>query len=325
MQKIRWGIIGCGDVTERKSGPAFNKAENSELVAVMRRDAKKAEDYARRHKVPKWYDNADELINDSDVNAIYVATPPSSHEQYALAAIKAGKPVYVEKPFTLSAESAINMAAAAEESGVKMVAAHYRRALPMFKEIKEILLSGIIGDIRLVNLSFLQPLNSAMITKTHDNWRVNPAVSGGGLFHDMAPHQLDILMWMLGDVAYSGGVAVNQGGFYPADDLVAGQVIFTSGVVLSGSWCFTVAEKQANDWVEIYGSAGSIGFPVFGNFYEINEKQHSRVFRFTHPENIQLPMIQDVVNYFRGEGPNPCTATDAVKVMHMIDSFILKK
>ena len=87
---INWGIIGCGDVTEVKSGPAFNKVPGSKLVAVMRRDAAKAADYAKRHNVPRWYNDAEALINDAEVNAIYIATPPSSHAAYALAAIKAG-------------------------------------------------------------------------------------------------------------------------------------------------------------------------------------------------------------------------------------------
>ena len=110
MEKIRWGIIGCGDVTEVKSGPAFNKVKNSELVAVMRRNEEKVKDYARRHNVPKWYTDAAKLINDPDVNAIYIATPPSSHEEYTLAAINAGKPVYVEKPMSVNAGSANKMA-----------------------------------------------------------------------------------------------------------------------------------------------------------------------------------------------------------------------
>src|ERR1051326_4587202 len=106
MKKIKWGIIGCGDVTEVKSGPAFNKVKSSELIAVMRRDAEKAKDYAGRHKVAKWYSDANDLINDPEVNAIYVATPPSSHEEYAMAAFAAGKPVYMEKPMSVNAASA---------------------------------------------------------------------------------------------------------------------------------------------------------------------------------------------------------------------------
>src|SRR5688572_4356132 len=109
MSKINWGIIGCGDVTELKSGPAFNKVNNSALVAVMRRDADKAADYARRHNVPRWYIDAAKLINDPEVNAIYIATPPNSHEAYTIDAINAGKPVYVEKPIALNASLALNM------------------------------------------------------------------------------------------------------------------------------------------------------------------------------------------------------------------------
>ena len=124
MDKINWGIVGCGDVTELKSGPAFNKVKNSSLVAVMRRDAAKAEDYAKRHSVPKWYDSADQLINDPDVNAVYVATPPSSHEEYTIAAINAGKPVYVEKPMSVNYSSAKNMVQVENDHNEKLVVAH---------------------------------------------------------------------------------------------------------------------------------------------------------------------------------------------------------
>src|SRR5450432_71971 len=138
MKKINWGILGCGDVTEVKSGPAFNKVKNSSLVAVMRRNEEKVKDYARRHNVPKWYTDAYSLINDPDVNAVYIATPPSSHEEYTLAAINAGKPVYVEKPMTLNFASAIKMMNAANEKQTKLVIAHYRRAQPYFKKIKQL-------------------------------------------------------------------------------------------------------------------------------------------------------------------------------------------
>ena len=103
LKAVRWGIIGCGNVTEVKSGPAFQKAERSNLVAVMRRDGAKARDYAQRHGVPRWYDDAQALINDAEVDAVYVATPPSTHKLYALMAIAAGKPVYVEKPMAMDA------------------------------------------------------------------------------------------------------------------------------------------------------------------------------------------------------------------------------
>ena len=142
MKKINWGIIGCGDVTELKSGPAFNKAKNSSLAAVMRRDAVKAKDYAQRHQVPTWYTDAALLINDPAVNAIYVATPPLSHEAYTIAALQAGKPVYVEKPMALNYKAALNMVDIAAKKNQKLVVAHYRREQPFFKKINQLIINN---------------------------------------------------------------------------------------------------------------------------------------------------------------------------------------
>ena len=139
MSKIGWGIIGCGDVTEVKSGPGFQKANNSELVAVMRRNDELAKDYARRHNVPRWYDDAEKLINDPDVNAVYVATPPSNHKQYTLMAAEAGKPIYVEKPMALNAKECSEMIEACKTAGVPLFVAYYRRALERFLKIKELI------------------------------------------------------------------------------------------------------------------------------------------------------------------------------------------
>ena len=139
MDQVKWGIIGCGDVTELKSGQAFNKVPNSSLVAVMRRDAEKAADYARRHQVPTWYDDAEALINDPNVNAIYVATPPDSHADYAIRAMRAGKPVYVEKPMALNSAECEAMNQVSRETGVPLFVAFYRRALPYFLKVKELI------------------------------------------------------------------------------------------------------------------------------------------------------------------------------------------
>jgi len=194
---INWGIIGCGNVTEIKSGPAFNRVANSSLGAVMRRDAEKAKDYANRHQVTKWYSDATALINDPDINAIYIATPPNVHEALAIEAMQAGKPVYVEKPMAIDLAACQRMQAASEKLGVKLSIAHYRRALPMFLKIKSLLDDTAIGDVKLVNLKMLQPDQSSKVTVTADNWRVNPSISGGGIFYDLAPHQLDLVHYFL--------------------------------------------------------------------------------------------------------------------------------
>lgn len=321
MEEIKWGIIGCGDVTEVKSGPAFNKVPHSSLVAVMRRDGAKAQDYAWRHGVPKWYDDAAQLINDPEVNAIYIATPPLQHEAYTVQALAAGKPVYVEKPMTLNTASALRMKAAADHFNVKLSIAHYRREQPVFLKVKALLEENTIGDIRFVSLQMLQPPASDIIANSAVNWRVDPAISGGGLFHDLAPHQLDLMVYFFGKARHAAGIAVNQAGANQADDLVTGHILFENGVVFNGMWCFTVSEAGKQDCCEITGSAGSISFPVFGSKITLRKNGRTEEFVFEPLQHVQQPMIEKVTAYFLGKGPNPCSAEQAILSMELMDRF----
>lgn len=318
-QLIKWGIIGCGNVTEVKSGPAFNKVSNSSLVAVMRRDGAKAADYAQRHGIGKWYDDAYKLINDPEVNAVYIATPPSSHEEYTLAALAAGKPVYVEKPMALSEASGLKMAEAAHTHNTKLSVAHYRRQLPVFQKIKALLAANVIGEIRFVNISLFQSEVKNMIAKTEENWRIDPAVSGGGLFHDLAPHQLDLMYHFFGRAHKVTGFARNQAGSYAADDIVSGQMVFDSGIILNGLWCFTVAEDEVKDVCEIIGSEGRISFEFFGSDIEVSKNGQIDSYHLPYPPHVQQPMIEEVVKYFLGAAPNPCPAEEATVVMRWMD------
>jgi predicted dehydrogenase len=323
MNQINWGIIGCGDVTEIKSGPAFNKVKNSSLVAVMRRDASMAKDYANRHNVSKWYNDANALINDADVNAIYIATPPSTHEEYTIASIHASKPVYVEKPMALNAAAAQNMMKTAQQKNVKLVVAHYRREQPIFKKIKQLLGGNTIGDIRFVKLDFhTKSLTKEELQIPKNAWRVDTAISGGGLFHDLAPHQLDLMYYFFGEPNKVQGIALNQAGLYLADDIVAGNILFKCGVVFNGLWCFNINEKDEKDSCEIVGSKGNIQFSVFGDpKIEMTVEGKKENFLFDKLQHVQQPMIEKVVDYFLDKGDNPCSAEDGVKVMEMIEKF----
>ncbi|MEJ7769889.1 MAG: Gfo/Idh/MocA family oxidoreductase [Chitinophagaceae bacterium] len=323
MEAIRWGIIGCGDVTEIKSGPALNKIENSSLVAVMRRDAAKAADYAQRHGVSKWYDDAYRIIEDPDVNAIYVATPPLSHEEYAVAALKAGKPVYLEKPMALQATSCRRIVEVANSTGIKLTVAHYRRALPLYIKVRELLESGVIGKILFVNCQVLQPFQSGIIAKTAVNWRTDPAISGGGLFHDLAPHHLDLMLYYFGVPKSASGYSANQRGFYKADDIVSGEILFDNEIIFKGLWCFTVPVEAAQDHCEIVGAEGIISFSFFGSECLVNKQGKEERFKFINPLHVQQPMLEKVVSYFQEKGPNPCSGEEASIVIETMDRFTL--
>ncbi len=308
---VQWGIIGCGDVCEVKSGPAFNKVPNSKLVAVMRRDEAKAADFARRHSVPKHYSDASKLIHDPEVNAIYVATPPSSHADYMEQALKAGKPVYVEKPVSVDSATCEEMIAAKNKLKGFVSVAHYRRELPLFKKVKELIESGTIGRVTLVRLSTLQPK-----TKRID-WRIEPGISGGGQFHDLSPHQLDIMYWLFGDPLRVRGNSMNQLEYFNAPDIATVESIFAKNILVNGVWAFNVNESASQDLCEIFGTEGIIRFSFFKvSTIDVNGK----IIEMEYPENIQKPMIEAVVKYFRGEGKNPCSLEEALIVMQMIDS-----
>jgi predicted dehydrogenase len=324
MQKIHWGIIGCGDVTEVKSGPAFNRVENSALVAVMRRNAEKAKDYARRHAVPRWYDDADQLIHDPGVNAIYVATPPSSHEKYALAAIEAGKPVYVEKPMAIDLAAARRMERAAAAANGKLVVAHYRRAQPRFRKVRQLIDSSAIGKILLIRLELTKPpMTPEERANPNYGWRVVPEIAGGGLFHDLSTHQLDLMYYFFGPAADLSGFALNQGGQYNAPDLVTGNILFQNGVVFSGTWCFHAARGSEKDHCEIIGTNGSISFSIFsGDSLHIDTLGEKQVLRFDPLPHVQQPMIDATVRYFLGEGPNPDSGAEGAEIMRWIEAMV---
>jgi predicted dehydrogenase len=319
-ETVNWGIIGCGDVCEVKSGPAFGKVANSRLVAVMRRNLDKAKDFAQRHGAPKYFSEAAELINDKEVNAIYIATPPSSHESYLEMALKAGKPVYVEKPVTVNSASVERMMEMEKNHDDKVSVAHYRRGLPLFNKIKQLVNDGAIGKVKLILLRTLQPTVSKIISQTGDNWRINPEISGGGLFHDLSPHQLDIMYWIFGEPQQTYVQSANQGKLYNAPDLTMVQLAFANDIYFNGIWNFNVAETATSDSCEIIGDKGTIRFSFFRvSTIELVTGTGTEIFELEYPVNIQQPHINNVVRFFRGEGSNPCSLEEALVTMKVMD------
>jgi predicted dehydrogenase len=240
---IRWGILGCGDVCEVKSGPGFQKAEGSALVAVMRRDRGLAEDFARRHGVPRAYADADELLADPNVDAVYIASPPGSHLELALRVAKAGKPAYVEKPMARTHSECQAMMEAFARTGQPLFVAYYRRALPRFLEAKRLLDSGSLGRVQSVEVRYD---NDGQLNLDHAQlpWRVQAEHAGGGLFLDLASHTLDVLDFLFGPLQSVRGEARHLGSVCDVEDVVSLTFTTESGARGSGEWCFVSGEKR---------------------------------------------------------------------------------
>ncbi len=315
MKTIRWGIIGCGDVTEVKSGPGFQKANNSSLVAVMRRNSNLAQDYAQRHGVPKWYDNANALIQDPEVDAVYIATPPYAHKEYTLMCAQAGKPVYVEKPMAMNFAECQEMLEACQLAEVPLFVAYYRRSLPRFLKIKELLEAGAIGSIRAVTMTLYMPLPNEL------DWHYTPEIGGGGKFVDMGCHTLDFLDYVLGPIRSVKGFAGNLGGYYPAEDVVTGAFEFESGVQGVGIWSFTTFNNF--DQTEIVGTKGKISFSSFDSEpVKLITNEGVTEFAIDNPLHVHQPLTQTIVDQLNGLGSCPSSGESGARTTWVMDQLL---
>ena len=287
---IKWGFIGCGEVTKYKSGPAFQKIEHSEVVAVMSRDISKAKAYAKERGIAKWYNDAQELINDEDVNAVYIATPPSS-----------------------------------QETGIPCFVAYYRRYLPYFLKVKSLVEEGAIGNVINIQIRFAQPPRDLDYNKENLPWRVQPDIAGGGYFYDLAPHQIDILQDMFGYILEANGYKSNRGGLYSAEDTLSACFQFDSGLVGSGSWCFVAHESAREDRIEIIGDKGMICFSVFTyDPIALHTERGREEIPVENPIYVQQPLIQAVVDHLLGTSICNCDGESATLTNWVMDKILNK-
>jgi len=305
-------------VAEVKSGPAFQKARDCSLVAVMRRDGAKAADYARRHGVPTWYDRADDLIDDPQVSAVYIATPPSSHCELALRVAASGKPCLVEKPMAVNHAECLRMIDAFRGRGVPLFVAYYRRAFPRFLAARELLRGGAIGKPTSVYIFHYDRL---LVGDAARIWRVDPAIAGAGLFLDLASHGLDLLDFLLGPICGISGEAVNTGGTYAAEDVTAASFRFESGAVGTGIWNFNAA--HSDNGIVITGSAGTLRMPVFTDAdLVVVHDGREQVLPFRNPPHVHQPFVQTVVDALLGRGTCESTGETGARTSWVMDRCI---
>ncbi|MCF0244790.1 MAG: Gfo/Idh/MocA family oxidoreductase [Bacteroidaceae bacterium] len=326
MRKLKWGFIGCGDVTETKSGPAFSMVKDSEVVAVMSRTAERARDYAQRHNIPRWYTDAQELIDDVDVNAVYIATPPSSHATFAVMAMQAGKPCYIEKPLAANYDECVRINRVSERTGVPCFVAYYRRELPYFIRVRQLIEEGAIGKVLNVQIRFACPPNE-MDYNAPDQlpWRLQPDIAGGGYFYDLAAHQLDFLQQVFGVITEAKGMHANRGGIYSVEDSVSACFRFENGLPASGSWCFVSHPSAKEDRIYVIGDKGTLKFSTFT--YEpitLLTTEGKRDIEIAPPPVVQLPLITKVANTLLERDTCDCNSISATPTNWVMDRILDK-
>ncbi len=321
MKDIKWGFIGCGNVVENKSGPAFNITENSTIYAVMRRNIDSAKMSAEKLGAKKWYDNVDDLLNDDSVDAVYIATPPGLHLEQAIKCCKAKKPTYIEKPFARNYEEALQITKMFEEANVPLYIAHYKRALPRFLRIKEIIDSGVIGNIFECDFRLNRKYNAEEINNT---WLYNTELSGGGKFYDIAPHSIDIMVFLLGNFVEVNGLATNNCNEYAVEDMVVMSFKTEKGVIGTANFNSLALDKK--DEMTIYGTKGKIVFSIHvSNKIVVTTRDKCEEIEIDDPKIIQESMVENVVkSMITGEHLNTCLSSEALETYRIMDKVLEK-
>lgn len=322
MTPIRWGVIGCGDVVEHKSGPALQQAAGSEIVAVMRRDGALAADFARRHQVPRWYDDADRLLADPDVNAVYIATPPDSHAALTLRAARAGKRVLVEKPMARTVAECEAMIAACRDAGVSLHVAYYRRFYPRFQHAKRLIDEGAVGRLVGVTLQMAKPRPTQPGAEIP--WRLRPDISGGGLFVDTGSHRVDMIHFLAGDMTDVRGHAAHLGNRAPAEDGVAFAFRIAGTDALGTVACHFEVSPLRRDRLEIVGTEGILLFDSFDDDFFTLQRRDGTIETHTHPnpEPQHLPFIDALIRVYSDDPMAHVTGEEGAKTNRVLAEIL---
>ena len=322
LKSVKWGFIGCGEVTEKKSGPAFQQIEGSQIVAVMSRNKEKAQSYAERHNIPRFYTDAQSLVADPEVNAVYIATPPSSHATYAIMALRAGKPAYIEKPMAACYEDCLRINRIARLMDIPCFVAYYH--LPYFQKVRELVNNGCVGRVLTVQIRFSVPPRELDYNSTDLPWRLQPDIAGrGGYFYDLAPHQIDLLQQMFGTIIEAEGYGANMAGLYKVEDTINACFRFDSGITGSASWCFVAHESARTDRIAIVGQNGTLTFSVFDyKPITLDNGDGHQEFVVPNPPHVQQQLIQLVVDHLRGNATCDCDNLAATSVNWVMDKIL---
>jgi len=311
--QLRWGIVGCGDVVERKSGPSIVAAAGSRIVAAMRRDIEKARPFVEANDIPVCTADPAEVIEHSEVDIVYVATPPSSHMEYVLAAAGAGKHVLVEKPMGMSAAQDREMIDACERAGVELFVAYYRRFHPHVLKMKALIDSGAIGRPATALIDFAQAPGA-----WDPGWRIQPKISGGGLFVDVVSHRLDVMTWLLDDVDSVAGLKIKVDPDSLVEQAAALAVIYGGGTVCSVLGDF--ASARTADRFMISGTEGTISSErLDGHTFELIRRDKTEHFQFEPYPAPHLGLIRHVQDVVAGVTPNLCSGADGLQTDLVLD------
>lgn len=314
---IRWGIIGCGDVAEHKSGPALYRTPGSELVAVMRRDPAKAQDFCARHKAKRWYTKVEDLLADPEVSAVYIASPHYLHKTHTVLAAEAGKAVLCEKPMGIKAAEAQAIVDACQARRVSLTVAYYRRFWQTTRVMRQLLDESAIG--KLVQARF--QISDWNVAGPGREWLNSREQSGGAALANTGSHWVDLIRFLLGEVQDVSGFCSSQTTGLDIDDTVSAELRLTSGVLVS--LAVTLQSPAPINEIEIAGTEGRIfASPLSeGRLYLQRRAGEPELMQFQRTGVAHQELIEQVVESLRNNVASPLPGDEAVKNWRVIEAI----
>ena len=316
---VRWGLIGCGDIAARRVAAALRDTPHSSLVAVARRQAARAEAFAREHGARRAHADWRDLVRDDEVDAVYVATPVRVHAEQTVAAAEAGKHVLCEKPMALTAAECERMIAAADRNGVRLGVAYYRHHYPVVARLRELLASGEIGQPILCRVDVFEPFDAA--PGAARAWLLDKEEAGGGPMMDFGCHRIEVLLDLFGPVRDVQGFPANvRYRDREVEDTCVAHLRFQNGTEAVLAVTHAVSERR--DTLDVYGTAGSVHVPVLNDgSIQLVTTGGSREERLPPHVNLHQPLVEDFVGAVRGRRDPTVSGAIGLEVSRVLDAI----
>jgi predicted dehydrogenase len=316
--KLRWGLIGCGDISRKRVAPALRLIPECELIAVSRARVDLAEAFANEFGAKRWYGDWRELIADDEIDAVYIATPVYLHAEQTVAAAEAGKSVLCEKPMAMNAGECKQMIAVCEFEDVALGVAYYRRFYPAIRRVKEIIVSGEIGKPVIAQINAFERFNPAPGEDRY--WLLERSKSGGGPMMDFGCHRLEILLNLFGPIERTTAVIGRALFDREVEDTCIASFEFGSGA--QASLAVTHAAFESRDTLDIYCSAGSIHTTSLNRGdIRIVTAAGERIESHSPHANLHQPLIEDFTRALL-DGREPEVSGDVGRAVAMIEEEI---
>lgn len=319
--KVRWGLIGCGDISRKRVAPALSASPLCELIAISRARAELAEAFASEFGARRWYPDWRELLLDHEIDAIYVATPVHLHAEQTIAAAEAGKHVLCEKPMALDVGDCDRMIAACRSNNVKIGVAYYRHFYPVVRRVKELVDSDELGVPIVVQLNAFEWFDP----KPSDarSWLIRKDLAGGGPMFDFGCHRIEVLLNVFGDISDVKATLANTLFDREVEDVATAVFQFERGT--SGTLTVAHSVREPQDTFDLFCSRGSIHIPVLNEgTMRVVTGDGERTEVHPNAKNIHLPLIEDFARAVL-ENREPLVTGEIGRKVALLEEHIYKQ